>query len=157
MNSLLIGGAQRVGKSKTIYKIAKILVGNGFVVIAGVIPTTFDDFKVVLEGLDKNKQKVTIIMNSATDTSDIIKDFKKFFDKNGNYDILISSVRDDDFYPRKQFFDIMGINPNEKNLIEIPLAKITRRGGNFAIALNWYSEKIEKLIIHTLNNNPFNI
>ncbi|MDN3621391.1 hypothetical protein QWY81_18145 [Polaribacter undariae] len=157
MNSLLIGGAQNVGKSETIYKIANNLVGKGFIAIAGSIPPAFDDFTVVLKGFDKKGQKVNVIITSATDTTDIIKNFKKFFDENGNYDILISSVRDDDFYPRKQFFDIMGINPNDKNLVEIPFAKITRRGGNFAVALNWYSEKTEKLIIHTLNNNPFNI
>ncbi|WP_026775728.1 hypothetical protein [Polaribacter sp. Hel_I_88] len=157
MNSLLIGGAQSVGKSETIYKIASNLVAKGFVVIAGSIPPAFNDFTVVLKGFDKDEQKVTVIINSATDTTDIIRNFKKFFDENRNYDILISSVRDNDFYPRKHFFDIMGINPNDKNLVEIPLAKITRRGGNFATALNWYSEKIEKLIMHTLNNNPFNI
>lgn len=51
----------------------------------------------------------------------------------------------------------MGINPTDKNLIEIPLAKITRRGTNFTTALNWYSEKIKQLIIHTLDKRPFNI
>lgn len=157
MNTLLIGGTHNVGKSETIYNIAKKLLTKNFKEVAGNIPTKFDDFYVVLERSDENGKTTTIILNSATDTPNIIKRFKQFFDENGTYHILISSIRDDGFYPRKEFFNIMVINPNDKNLIEIPLAKITRRGKNFGVALNWYSQKIEKLIIHTLSNSPFNI
>jgi len=157
MKILLIGGAQNVGKSEAIFRIANLLIGKGFIIIAGCLPTNFDDFKVSLKGFDKNGKEVSVILNSATDTIDIINNLKKFYDENGNYDILISSVRDDDFYPRKQFFNIMGLNPNDKNLVEIPFAKITRRDLNFKSALNWYSEKTEKLILHTLKNDPFNI
>lgn len=57
MNSLLIGGAQSIGKSETIYSIANMLMAKGFVIIAGTIPPTFDDFRVVLRGLDKDGGK----------------------------------------------------------------------------------------------------
>lgn len=156
MNSFLIGGAQSVGKSNTVYRLAKRLVSTGFVIISGSIPVSFNDFKVVIEGNDKNGKKVRIIINSPTDTIDIIKDFKKFYDDNGTYDILISSIRDDDFYPRADFFKIMGI-VEYQNTLEIPLGKITRRGTNFPTALKWYEEKVDKLIEHTLNNSPFDI
>lgn len=154
MESLLIGGAQSVGKSETIYRLANRLVGKGFVVVAGSIPLTFDDFKAVIEGQNKNGKKIRIIINSPTDTVDIIKNFKDFFDANGVYNILISSIRDDNFWPRQDFFKIMGLN---ENLIEIPMGKITRRGGNFPVALNWYKARIDKLIDHILSNKPFEI
>ena len=75
---------------------------------------------------------------------------------NGKYDILISSIRDDNFWPRLDFFKIMEVN-EDSNFIEIPLGKITRRGSNFSVALHWYKNKIDKLIEHILDNKPFEI
>jgi len=156
MESLLIGGAPSVGKSEAIYRLTNRLTSKGFRVVAGSIPKSFDDFMVVIEGVNQNNEKVRIIINSATDTVDIIIDFKTFFDINGKYDILISSIRDNNFWPRQDFFKIMGINENQ-NLIEIPMGKITRRKGNFSIALNWYKNKMDRLIDNILSNNPFGI
>ena len=84
MISLLIGGAPSVGKSETIYRLANHLIGKGFVIVAGFIPVTFNDFKVVIEGKNINGQIIRIIINSPTDTVGIIKDFKSFFNNNGN-------------------------------------------------------------------------
>lgn len=156
MNSLLIGGAQSVGKSNTIYRLANRLVSIGFVIVSGSIPLTFDDFKVVIEGNNKKGNKIRIIINSPTDTVGIIKDFKRFYDNNGIYDILISSIRGDNFHLRDDFFKIMGI-VEYRNTLEVPLGKVTRRGANFTAALSWYEEKIDRLIEHTLNNTPFDI
>lgn len=154
MESLLIGGAPSVGKSETIYRLANRLVGKGFVVVAGSIPTTFNDFRVVVEGTNTDGKEIRIIINSPTDTVAIINDFKGFLDVNGKYDILISSIRDNNFWPRQDFFKIIGI---DKSLIEIPLAKITRRDNNFSVALDWYKDNIDRLIDHTLSNKPFRI
>lgn len=156
MNSLLIGGAQNTGKSKAIYKIANTLLGKGFVLIAGTIPATFNDFMVVLKGTDNNGKESIIIINSATDTEGIIKAFKKFFDTNGTYHIMISSIRDDNYYPRKEFFDIMKLNADDF-VLEIPFAKITRIKKNRAKPLKWFADNMENLINHVLKNNPFNI
>lgn len=157
MNSLLIGGAQNTGKSQAIYRIANTLLTKGFKIIAGSIPATFNDFMVVLKGKDNSGKEVTVIINSATDTEDIIKDFKKFFDANGIYDILISSVRDDDYYPRKEFFKIMKLNGQDDFVLEIPCAKITRIKKYRAKPLKWFADNMDTLINHTLKNNPFNI
>jgi len=157
MNSLLIGGAQNTGKSQAIYRIANTLVTKGFVIIAGSIPPTFNDFNVVLKGKDKNGKNIKIVINSATDTTDIIKNFKIFYDKHGVYDILISSIRDDDFYPRKDFFNIMAINEHDDSVLEIPFAKITRIKIYRAKPLIWFADKMNSLINHILNNNPFNV
>lgn len=158
MECLLIGGAQSVGKSGTIYRLANDLVSRGFSVSAGSIPARFSDFKAILIGFNKSGDKITIIINSPTDTVDIINDFKKFYDDNGGvYDILISSIRDDDFWPRNDFFKIMNITSAKNFILEIPLAKITRRTTNLPIALRWYRSQIDNLINHTLTNNPFNL
>lgn len=158
MNYLLIGGAQSVGKSETIFRLANNLISRGFTLKAGTIPTTFTDFRCVLEGLDNNKNIVKIILNSPSDTVPIINDFKKFYDTNGGiYDIVISSIRDEGFHPRTDFFRIMNLNPITNFILEIPLAKITRRGTNFTTALNWYNTQIDNLINHSLQNQPFNL
>jgi len=105
-------------------------------------------------------EKIRIIINSPTDTVEIINQFKIFYDSNFNgngYNLLISSVRDDNFWPRKDFFRIMEIPSGHDYILEIPLAKITRRGENFHTALNWYSNKIDALIDDILINSPFNI
>ncbi len=39
MNYLLIGGAQSVGKSETIFRLANTLISRGFTLIAGTIPS----------------------------------------------------------------------------------------------------------------------
>ena len=104
---LLFGGSGSVGKSTAVYDTAQHFVSKGFVVIAGSIPLTIIDFMAVMEGNDKSGKNVRVIFNSATDTVRIIKNFKKFYDLHGQYDILISSVRDHNFRPRAQFFNIL--------------------------------------------------
>ena len=53
MNCLLIGGAPSVGKSETIFRIAKRLKNIGFVEIENKIPDSKkQDFRVILEGKD---------------------------------------------------------------------------------------------------------
>jgi hypothetical protein len=158
MESLLIGGAQSVGKTAAIYRLADRLLRRGFNYSANslLLPSPFDDFKVVLEGNNKHGKAIRIIINSATDDTQTIQQFKLFFDNNGTYDILVSSIRDDGYYPRPEFFTIMGLVPNQ-NLLEIPLGKITRRSANVSIAHTWYANTVDQLVDHTLMNPPYNI
>jgi hypothetical protein len=157
MDCLLFGGAQSVGKSESIYRLTTYLLGKGFVDILGKVPPVFKDFSAVLEGFNKNGKAVRVIINTATDTTDIIVNFRKFYDNNGSYDILISSIRDYNFWPRAEFFSIMGITHKSHQIIEVPLAKITRRGTNFTIALSWYYNHIDELSQHLIGYHPFNI
>jgi hypothetical protein len=155
MNCLLIGGAPSVGKSESIYRLAVYLLNHGYTDITNTFPPEFRDFRSVLAGINQNGVQTRIIINSPTDTYAIIEDFKKFFDENGSYDILISSIRDDNFYPRPEFFKIMNLEAICNTFLEIPFAKITRRGDRFDRAINWYQKKMDDLIIYTLNNTPF--
>jgi GTPase SAR1 family protein len=157
MDCLLISGAQSVGKSEAIYRLTNNLIASGYRIVAGVYPATFLDFKVVLEGVNRYGKTVRIIINSPTDTVDIINGFRTFFNSNGNYDILISSVRDGSFWPRGDFFKIMDISRPKDFILEIPLAKVTRRNTNFAISLSWYQAQIDSLAKHILVNDPYNL
>ncbi|MCY1530963.1 hypothetical protein D9M68_661730 [compost metagenome] len=157
MDCLLFGGAPSVGKSETIYRLTLFLLSKGFVDVLGTVPASFSDFNAVLEGLDKSGKNVRVVINTATDTPALIHRFKHFFDTNGSYDILISSVRDDNFWPRNQFFTIMGISASSHKIIEIPLAKITRRGASFSTALSWYETSNDALNQHILSSQPFNL
>lgn len=154
---LLIGGAPNVGKSESIYSCTIILLSKGFKVVQGSVPSSLKDFKAILEGPDKNGEVKRVLINTASDTPAIIEDFKTFRDKSAPCDICLSSVRDDNFWPRKNFFQILEINQTEDFILEIPLAKITRRGNNFAPALSWYREKIDHLVLFSLKNPPYNL
>ena len=157
MNCLLIGGAEDTGKSQAIYRIATRLQANGFIIIAGSIPESFDDFRVILEGMDNKGKIVKIIINSSTDTEEIIKIFRRFFDANGIYNLLISSVRDDDYYPRKEFFEIMQLNGPDDFVLEIPFGKITRIKKYRARPLQWFANNMDNVINHILQGVPFNL
>lgn len=160
MNYLLVGGAYSVGKSGSIYRLTKHLLTKGFDMVNVDNVTEFNagrDFKAILEGKNTNNKIIRILINTATDTTDIIENLMRFRDVYLPTDIMISSIRDDDFYPRKNFFEILNLDYNSKDIIEVPLGKITRRGDNFDVALEWYQTKIDQLLIRLLYNDPFNI
>lgn len=158
MECLLFGGAPSVGKSETIYRLTQRLVqNNNFEVVTGNIPTTFKDFRVVLGGFNSTGKKVRIIINSATDTVQIIKDFKEFYNANGSYDILISSVRDGDNWPRGDFFSIMDLANVSNTILEIPLGKVTRRQPRFNASLDWYQRNNDRLVTHLLSLPLYNL
>ena len=75
MNYLLIAGAPSVRKSQSIYRLVRaLLASNKFFVMVGNFPSTFCDFKIILEGSFDNKSYKRILINSATDTTAIIDD-----------------------------------------------------------------------------------
>lgn len=156
MNYLLLGGAQNIGKTQAITGQANRLINSGFQIIAGSFPGPWPDFKVVLEGPNKNGNQIKLLLNSATDDRGKIKELKDFIDQLGfNVDAIISSVRDRDD-PRTFFFSHLGISPPKDFFLEIPMAKITRRN-NLPSALTWYHQNLENIIIHILGSQPFNL
>ncbi len=160
MNYLLVGGAYSVGKSESIYRLTQYLLTKGFEMVNVDKETEIKagrDFKAILEGKNTKSKTVRILINTATDTPEIIENLKLFRDENLPVDIMISSIRDNDFWPRKSFFNILNLDCKSENIIEVPLGKITRRGNNFDVALEWYQTKIDELLIRLLYNEPFNI
>ena len=158
MKILLISGMECVGKTTSIRRLTETLIkDNGFQPENNVkLPSRpTEDFKIIL-----CKNEFRIIINSASDNIGIIDSFKIYFEENilQSYNILISSVRDDDFYPRKDFFETINqLSQSSDFTLEVPLAKTTRRGDNLDIQLKWYEEKIDSLLIHILQCQPYNI
>lgn len=157
MKYFLVGGAPNVGKSESIHRCTLALMSRGFKVVKGTVHPHQKDFRAILEGLNQNGKTIKILINTASDTPAIIEKFKRFMGKNDPCDICISPVRDDDFWPRKEFFRILDIDIKKSFILEIPLAKITRRGSNKTRALHWYRHQVDDLIKYCLKSNPFNL
>jgi thymidylate kinase len=152
MKYILIGGAESVGKTESICRLEKYLINKkGFNVLKR-IPQPYGDFMAILAGKNKNGEKIRIAINSASDTIAIIRAFKKLLDENKNISLVISSIRDNNFFPRKEFLEIIDITENDID-IELPLARITRRGEKRKTALKWYKEKIDTLLIKLLKES----
>jgi len=168
MKYLLIGGAPNVGKTQSIRRLTLSLVSKGFKVIRDYDPNndllkndpdsdSGKDIMMLIEGVDKHGKTIRIIINSATDTIDCMDNFQYFRDANPPADILISSIRDDYFYPsRETFFEKMRMDPSDPNIVEMPLAKITRTT-YYDNSKAWYDQKVDNLLIHILNNSPFDL
>jgi hypothetical protein len=166
MNYLLFGGTHNVGKSETIWRITQNLRNRRFTIVAGSIPTLpiplppipFPDFKVVLQGTDRTGKTINVLINSPTDDPTKIKELRDFLDSlNFSVDILISSIRDANSWPRQCFEIAFPINPPVDFRLEIPLAKIIRQRADFQAALTWYQQTIDLLVKHILSRDPFNI
>lgn len=166
MNYLLFGGTQNVGKSETIWRVTQDLRSRGFTIFAGSIPTLpiplpripFPDFKVVLQGTDRMGKIINVLLNSPTDDPTKVKELRDFLDGlNFNVDILISSIRDANSWPRQCFETAFPINPVVDFRLEIPLARISRQRADFQLALTWYQQTIDILVEHILSRDPFNI
>ncbi|WP_298157167.1 hypothetical protein [Flavobacterium sp.] len=158
MKYLLFSGAPGTGKTGSIARLADMLIiTKRFRVVSGHYPPIVPqkDFRVILEGLDNRKNLIRIYLNSATDTKKIIKDCKAFYDANQPVDIIVSSIRDV-FSVRTDFFAIMKVNNATDYLLELPLGKV-RRGTHRTLCLVWYEQKLDILVKHILESNPFNL
>jgi hypothetical protein len=159
MKYLLLGGAPNTGKTGSLNRLADILIRTkGFKVVANwnYPPKVANgDFRIILEGLDNKENQIRIYINTATDTKKIILDCKKIYDANQPVNIIISSIRDV-FSARTYFFNIMKVDNSIDYIMELPLAKV-RKGKHRGLCLKWYEEKLDRLVIHTLENNPYNL
>lgn len=162
---LLIGGQPNTGKSSTISRIFLTLSSN-YTKITNInftkttLPPTFplQDFSALLEGVNKNGLKVKILVHSATDDRyniDLLEDYINNYQPN----IVICSIRDIG-WERNEVLRIVNNNYH----IEIPLAKVTRRGkhsklsnNNFNNSLYWYIRSIDKIIIQQVKSPVFDL
>lgn len=167
MKYLLLGGQPNTGKTTTIRRLYDYLIKIGYsniiynhpfdldnVVHDPLNDATTTDFRAVLQ-----KDSNIILINSGSDTSSIIEDFKGFYERMAeefNIDVLISSVRDIG-QERSWLFSYLGITEHSQDVLEIPLGRVTRKNNNYNNALDWYSNSVDKLIQHILSQNPFNI
>jgi len=169
MKVLLIGGAPSTGKSNAVAMCANYFVGKGFklidcqdydgkqiklpkVVIGDKYPT---DFLAKLEGKDSNNKIISVILTSASDTSGMI-DINFNYLQNQKCVIYISSIRDID-YERKYLLKKFNFTNEASVLLEIPLAKMSRRNPNWYTAKAWYDITVQNILSHILNTKPFEV
>ena len=157
MKFLLIGGQPDSGKSETIYRIF-MRYSISYTQISNLHPHAqipsgfpFEDFSVLLEGLNNKGNLVKILIHSPTDDSYNINMLKNNIISHSP-DIIICSIRDID-WQRQMVLDIVANNYH----FEIPLARITRRHNSRPIALDWYRSTIDILIDSVLVQTPFSL
>ena len=169
MKVLLIGGAPNTGKSNAVAMCANYLLNRNYTVLdcqnyggkqikVPKIATGSNgskDFLARFEGFDTNNKKVSVIITSASDTEGII-------DANFNYfqislcDIFISSIRDIG-YERSYLLKKFGFGIENNELVEFPLAKMSRRNQNWYKAKTWYDASVQNMLEHILKAEPFEV
>lgn len=169
MSVLLIGGAPNTGKSNAVAMCANYLVGKGFSVVACQnydaksmnIPKVVNgaasskDFMAKLTGKNLNGKQITVIVVSASDTNQMI-DQNFDFCHGQNYDILISSIRDIG-EERTYLLSKFNMNVDNTNVVEFPLAKMSRKNQNWFTAKTWYDFTVQNILSHILKSKPFEV
>lgn len=169
MKVLLIGGASNTGKSNAVTVCANYLVNKGFSILdcrnysgkkislpriaTENKPST--DFLSNLSGVHKNGKKVTVLLTSASDTSDIL-DANFNYIQNQNCDFFITSIRDFGSV-RKYLFSKLNINTENRSFIEFSLAKMLRKNENWFTANKWYDSDVQKMLEFILSSKLLEI
>ena len=162
MHFLLIGGQPDTGKTSTVTRLTNVLLTAplAFTIADGTFPPVRGaDFLILLQRTVQGRIQFIILSSPSDDASSInnLRDFTvKHADK--KIDIIISSVRDIG-WERNYFFTSIKISPTDANVIEMPLARVTRRSssGLFAPALSWYENTVDRLVNIIITNPPFNL
>lgn len=83
----------------------------------------------------------------ASDYLHILDEFKTFADSNAPYDLVISSCREEESL-YSYFFEKFHIKTDTDIVLEIPMAKITRRNQEYyKYSMKWYEDKCTALIL----------
>ena len=145
MNYLLFEGSSNVGKTSAIVRFANnLIIKHGYKSNDPIPPINSNqDFKAVLEKKNINTGKIhRIIINSASDTADIINECKVFVDNNQPTDLIE--------WLHNYFFS-KNVILKEDHVYEIPMAKINHRNKAFKpYGMEWYKEKIDTIAEHIL-------
>lgn len=153
---LLIGGAPDTGKTTILNTISTKLQKKGYAQIKsqntgmqGVDKLYF------FKGKDSNGKNVSIVINTAADDYDSIKNFNDFVQQY-SCDIIITAIRSFG-KERKGILDVIKNHTNDDYFnLEIPLARITQRTVNKNTAMKWYTDTVMTLAEHILELAPFN-
>ncbi|WP_192822805.1 hypothetical protein [Rufibacter sp. LB8] len=66
-------------------------------------------------------------------------------------------MRDGGSWLRGEFFSIMGLSNAGHTIIEVPLAKVTRRRAKVITGLRWYEDKLDALLDQVFKSSPFDL
>ena len=159
---LLISGASDTGKSTVIGCIDNYLRNDKKFVEQNRFKITQDENAFILEGVDNTGTKIRIFINYPADNTTIINKVYSCYDKEKtSCDIVISSIRDMD-WERDEVLKIFNIIKHDTTeipdpiIVEIPIAKITRRNNRTKILQDYHS-RVFKLAKNVLSSSLFNI
>jgi KaiC/GvpD/RAD55 family RecA-like ATPase len=171
MDYLLISGAPNTGKTEVVYDITAYLIRQGykikedglytkFVAPKPVKPAKIEDFQVLLQKKEDDGKIKTILVNSPSDNDECLRNFKQFYNKHPNVDIVITSIRAYGTYNiddmRTKFWNFLNPDSQGNSMIELPLAKLTQRYVKDN-AIELYQGSVNKVIEFILKNHPYSI
>ncbi|MDR2906387.1 MAG: hypothetical protein LBU91_00135 [Bacteroidales bacterium] len=169
MKTLLISGYPDTGKTGLLQRLVNNTRLGVFVIDSTVMPIPIFsptirptvDFIALIE-IDG----VRVIINTESDVPNSITKLRSFFNKHNSIkpiDILITSIRNAgdpvrDLLLREFGLIITPPNIPSPDIVEIPLGRVVVRNAvRRAIAVHGMQEAVDKLVIHTLSNNPFGL
>jgi hypothetical protein len=159
MAYLLFGGCSNTGKTGAILRLAHSLQNRGYQVIQGTVPplppgqNQQDDFLALLDGVDRNGKRITIVVNSATDDLLAITKLQQFCATH-KPNFVISSIRNELDQMRNNFLSCMGIVITS-NDVEIPMASFHKNLSSWNQIIQWYENKIDAVTQCIIHNPPF--
>jgi len=149
MNYLFFGGAPRTGKSEAIWALANHLVQEkGYAVIEGNIPADKDDFQCILQ-----KGGRLLLIHSYTDLPWCVEKMIGLYRTYPGVHVVVSSIRDEGDWMRAHLLGELGLTDADY-VLEIPLAKITRRN-SAEESIAWYKKSIIGLTKSIIARPPF--
>lgn len=96
MKYLLISGEENSGKSFQCGEVERLLISKGFQIFSDSKIQNGEenkDYILVLEGKDKLRREVSILLNYVSDKPDIIQKFKEYKEQYSRVSVIITSVR----------------------------------------------------------------
>lgn len=147
MKYLLFEGSSNVGKTSSINRFAHNLILNyGYNCVVGNLPPVGSkkDFQIVLENKTSNNGNKRVVVNSASDSTEIIDSANVFCNSNIPYDVIVSSCREE-AHLYTYFFTVFSISSNDK-VFELPMAKINHRNPILkSQGMRWFKNKVDIL------------
>lgn len=148
MNVILISGQNDTGKTQSCFFIQKILQQKSFKQIYSSSDISSGNFFKAYTGFNKKQKQVNILINSESDLIGSGKRLQQYLQINKNTDIVITTIRDIE--------NVLKPYCTSTDIIEIPLAKITRKI-KFNDSYKWYKNAIENLLKFIIEHAPFDL
>lgn len=155
MNVILISGQNDTGKTQSCFFIQKILQQKSFKQIYSSSNISSGNFFKAYTGFNKKQKQVNILINSESDLIGSGKRLQQYLQINKNTDIVITTIRDIENL-RTNIENVLKPYCTSTDIIEIPLAKITRKI-KFNDSYKWYKNAIENLLKFIIEHAPFDL
>ena len=139
MKFLILHGTANSGKTECVKRFCDYLKLNGW---EGEAEKLGNDIRIVLKKKINGTEK-HVILCSGSDTEDILRENKRFVEKNNPCDILVLAQRLDD--PLNKIFEKYFPFVESDRVLIVPMAHISGRYNDCLNMLQRYKDEIDKL------------